>query len=123
VSTRESNYVIIDHAMIFGAVLFFNIAVGGIRPACVLRDSKNYLVLLFGGSYERYWHTLYRPTNPHGFAVHESHDFSWVSQAAISISRFLAAVANSHRLGAKTHGFAPPSSRLVGHISRFQAHG
>jgi len=43
---------------------------------------------------------------------HESHNFSCnlnVSQAVISISRFLAAVANSHRFSAKTHGFAPPS--------------
>ena len=38
---------------------------------------------------------------------------SQVSQAVISILRFLAAVANSHRLGAKTHGFVPPNSRLV----------
>ena len=56
----------------------------------------------------------------------ESHDLSCnlkVSQAAISISWFLAAVANSHRLSAQTYGFASPSSRLFGHISQFQAHG
>ena len=56
----------------------------------------------------------------------ESHDFSCnlkVSQAAISISRFLAAVANSHRLCVQTYGFAPPSSRSFDHISQFQAHG
>ena len=46
-----------------------------------------------------------------------------VSKAVISISRFLAAVANSHRLSAKTHDFTSSSSRLVGHISEFQAHG
>ena len=65
-----------------------------------------------------------RPTNPHGFAV------SLTISAAISRSHkqrlefhdFFSEFVNSHELSAKTHDFSPPSSKLVGHISRFQAH-
>jgi len=47
-----------------------------------------------------------RPANPHRFI--ESHDFNCnlkVSQAMISILKFLAAVANSHRLSVWTYCF------------------